>query len=807
MASPATTLQRSQLPSITATASPSHFSSSSPLQRLSTFKTPSSSSPAPPSSTTTNPSPSPLDSLSKDPILSPFLSPSFSSTSFSSAALSSGSPAFTAEHLHHAIRLLESQLRSDVLSRHSHLLHQLSSLKDAELSLSALRSAVSSLQSSVRRVRSDLSDHDSIQSKTIQLSNLHRTNQALQHTTRALRLSKKLRDVISASESEPEKLDLAKAAQLHCEVLTICDEFDLRGIDVVDEELNCVKETGEKLRSEAMKVLERGMEGLNQAEVGTGLQVLYNLRELKVTVEQLANKYMEIGVKSVGLTLDMKAISTSGGGGFGPGGIRGSGTPQIGGGAKAREALWQRMGNCMDRLHSIVVAVWHLQRVLSKKRDPFTHVLLLDEVIKDGDPMLTDRVWEALVKAFASQMKSAFTASSFVKEIFTMGYPKLFSLIENLLERISRDTDVKGVLPAITLEVKEQMVAAIEIFQTSFMALCLSRLTDLVNTVFPVSSRGSVPSKEQISRIVSRIQEEVEAVQLDGRLTLLVLREIDKVLLLLAERTEYQMSAGHEARRITGPATAEQVKNFALSQHLQEIHMRTSSMIAGLPFIAVDVLSPSLGAIYEVARDSVTPLFTAMIDRLESCILQIHDQNFGAYGIDAAMDNNASPYMEDLQRHASLVRPLSESGKLRMARDMAELELTIGQSLFPVEQLGPPYRALRAFRPLIFLETSQLGGSPLLQDLPPSVILHHLYTRGPDELESPLQRNRLTPLQYSLWLDSQGEDQIWKGIKATLDDYAAKIRSRGDKEFSPVYPLMHQLGSSLTENAAVSPKY
>jgi hypothetical protein len=162
----------------------------------------------------------------------------------------------------------------------------------------------------------------------------------------------------------------------------MCDEFDLREIDVVDEELSWVKETGEKLRSEAMKVLERGMEGLNQAEVGTGLQVFYNLGELKVTVEQLVNKYRGMGVKSVGLALDMKAISTSGGGGFGPGGIRGSGTPHIGGGAKAREGLWQRMGNCMDRLHSIVVAIWHLQRVLSKKRDPFTHVLLLDEVIK-----------------------------------------------------------------------------------------------------------------------------------------------------------------------------------------------------------------------------------------------------------------------------------------------------------------------------------------------------------------------------------------------------------------------------------------
>ncbi|KAK2661918.1 hypothetical protein Ddye_000492 [Dipteronia dyeriana] len=818
-------------------------SGSSPLQRFSSLKIPSSAAAITPTTTTT----SPLDAIATDPILAAFLYPSFSSTSFSSAALSSGSPASTAEQLHHAIRLLENQLRSEVLSRHTDLLNQLSSLNHAEHALSTVRSAISSLQSSVRRVRSELSDpYKSIKSKTLKLSNLHHTSELLQHTIRALRLSNKLRDLISASESEPEKLDLAKAAQLHCEIITMCKEYELKGIDVMDEELFYVKEVGEKLRKEAMKVLEGGMEGLNQAQVGTGLQVFYNLGELKVTVEHLVNKYKNMGVKSVSVALDMKAITGgSGGVGFGPGGIRGTGTPQIGGGAKAREGLWQRMGTCMDQLHSIVVAVWHLQRILSKKRDPFSHVLLLDEVIQEGDPMLTDRVWEALVKAFASQMKSAFTASSFVKEIFTMGYPKLLATIENLLERISRVTDVKGVLPAISLEGKDQMVAAIDIFQTAFLALCLSRLSDLVNTVFPVSSRGSVPSKEQIARIISCIQEEIEAVRLDGRLTLLVLREIGKVMILLAERAEYQISTGPEARQIAGPATSSQIKNFALCKHLQEIYTRISSMMTGLPAIAADVLSLSLGAVYGVACDSVTSLFQAMIDRLESCILQIHDQNFGVHGMDAAMDNNASPYMDELQtcilhfrseflsrllpssanvttagaetictrlvrsmasrvliffiRHTSLVRPLSESGKLRMARDMAELELAVGQNLFPVEQLGAPYRALRAFRPLIFLETTQLGASPLLQDLPPSVILHHLYCRGPDELLSPLQRNRLTHVQYSLWLDSQGEDQIWKGIKATLDDYAAKVRARGDKEFSPVYPLMLQVGSSLTE--------
>ncbi|KAI3780433.1 hypothetical protein L2E82_10414 [Cichorium intybus] len=827
----------------------------SSIQRLPTFKDRTTATTAgnPSSSTPPSSSLSLLDSFASDPIFSKFLSSDFDSTRFSSEALSSGTAAARAEKIQDGIRLLEKQLRSEVLSRHNDLLSQLSSVKDADSSLSSIRSAVSTLQSSVRRVRSEIADPNrQIRSKTVQLSNLHFTVDLLQSTVRVLRLSKKLRDVMA--EPEAEKLDLSKAAQLHSEILRLCNENDLSGIVPIDEELKWIFEAGQRLRSEGMRVLERGLEGFNQAEVGAGLQVFYNLGELRTTVDTLINKYKTQGVKSVSVALDMKTISSSGGGGFGgPGGIQRSGTPQLGGGAKAKEALWQRMATCMDHLHSVVVAIWHLQRVLSKKRDPFTHVLLLDEVMQEGDQILTARVWEAIVKSFANQMKSTFTASSFVKEIFTVGYPKLFSMIENLLERISRDTDVKGVLPAITAEGRDQMVSAIEVFQTAFLALCLSRLSDLVNTVFPMSNRGSVPSKEHISRIISRIQEEIEAVQLDARLTLLVLREINKVLLLLAQRAEYQISTGPEARQISGPATPSQIKNFTLCQHLQDIHASISAITKQLPPIATDILSPALNTIYEVACDSVTSLFQSMLDRLESTILQIHNQNFSPLGTDAAMDNHSSPYMEDLQkhithfrteflsrllpssakvisigtetictrlvrtmaarvliffiRHASLVRPLSESGKLRMARDMAELELAVGQNLYPVEQLGAPYRALRALRPVIFLETSQLGSSPVIQDLPASVVLHHLYSRGPDELQSPMQRNKLTALQYSLWLDSQGEDQIWKGIKATLDDYAVGVRARGEKEFSPVYPLMLSIGESIGENNVVSRKH
>lgn len=69
-------------------------------------------------------------------------------------------------------------------------------------------------------------------------------------------------------------LDLAKAAQLHYEISTLCSENELSGITVVDEELLWVNECGQKLRDEGIRVLERGLEGLNQAEVGAGLQVV-----------------------------------------------------------------------------------------------------------------------------------------------------------------------------------------------------------------------------------------------------------------------------------------------------------------------------------------------------------------------------------------------------------------------------------------------------------------------------------------------------------------------------------------------------
>lgn len=64
-----------------------------------------------------------------------------------------------------------------------------------------------------------------------------------------------------------------------------------------------------------------------------------------------------------------------------------------------QDVLWARLGEAMQQLHASAVAVWHLQRVLAKKRDPLSHDLFIDVVQLPAapdaasPPLPCDRFW------------------------------------------------------------------------------------------------------------------------------------------------------------------------------------------------------------------------------------------------------------------------------------------------------------------------------------------------------------------------------------------------------------------------------
>jgi len=58
-----------------------------------------------------------------------------------------------------------------------------------------------------------------------------------------------------------------------------------------------------------------------------------------------------------------------------------------------QDKLWEGIHAAVEQLVTSATAIWHLQRVAAKKRDPVTHACFLDEVCCPGEPLLTERYW------------------------------------------------------------------------------------------------------------------------------------------------------------------------------------------------------------------------------------------------------------------------------------------------------------------------------------------------------------------------------------------------------------------------------
>jgi hypothetical protein len=59
----------------------------------------------------------------------------------------------------------------------------------------------------------------------------------------------------------------------------------------------------------------------------------------------------------------------------------------------AQDKLWSGLKEVTEQMQAAAVSVWHLQRVVAKKRDPLSHVCFLDVLAPPGAPLLTDRFW------------------------------------------------------------------------------------------------------------------------------------------------------------------------------------------------------------------------------------------------------------------------------------------------------------------------------------------------------------------------------------------------------------------------------
>ena len=616
----------------------------------------------------------PLHEIKEDPALAPFLLEDFDGTAYASEVLASRSVQAASSGLAGGIAVLDRALKSEVSAHYDALLAQLGGIGEADRVLDIVRGGVYSLQESMGRVRDEVvTPHRVVSAKTRQLENLTKTVDTLHRIIRMLRLLARLKESLGAGGGGGGRRDanggaaggggdLAKAAKMLTDIREVEREGggDLAGIDVVDRDSRWLAGAARDIRSQAAAALKAGMDARSQAEVGAALQVYYNLGELNGAVDTQVAALAAGAVEAVKEALDPQRLAAAmggGGGGGGGGGAGGGGGGRGPGGAISRsamppsgqehrwaEALWQRLGAASEAMHAAGMAAWHLQRVLAKKRDPISHALFLDEATTGGSrPAPCERFLSAVAKGAGEAVQRAHAAAGFSRDTLLAGFPRLLTLLEGLHDRLARDSAdaAKGVPPAVRADGSDRraLLKAADAVQAAFLARSLTRLSEPVNALLSPSalqslagavdslalsgggggggggggSVGTRAAEEDVRRFLTRVRQELDGAAQHPALVSQVAGCVAKALRLMAQKAEFGVAAGPEARRLAvgTPATSAQRANAALAAALEEVCAALGAVAPQLPAASRAALEPALVQVAEVAAMAVAPVMKA----------------------------------------------------------------------------------------------------------------------------------------------------------------------------------------------------
>nr|XP_012421892.1 PREDICTED: conserved oligomeric Golgi complex subunit 5 isoform X1 [Odobenus rosmarus divergens] len=772
--------------------------------------------------------------LLQDECYSDFLNEDFDVKTYTSQSIHQAVIAEQLAKLAQGISQLDKELHLQVVARHEDLLAQATGIESLEGVLQMMQTRIGALQGAVDRMKAKIVEpYNKIVARTAQLTRLQVACDLLRRIIRILYLTKRLQGQLQGGSRE-----ITKAAQSLNELDYLSQGIDLSGIEVIENDLLFIARARLEVENQAKRLLEQGVETQNPTQVGTALQVFHNLGTLKDTITSVVDGYCATLEEHINSALDIKVLTQPSQSAV-RGGPGRSTMPTPGNTAAFRASLWTNMEKLIDHICTVCGQVQHLQKILAKKRDPVSHICFIEEIVKDGQSEILYTFWNSVTQALSSQFRMATDSSMFLKQAFEGEYPKLLRLYNDLWKRLQQySQNIQGKFNAsgttdlyVDLQHMEDdtqdifipkkpdydpekaLKDSLQPYEAAYLSKSLSRLFDPINLVFPPGGRNP-PSADELEGIIKTIASELNVAAVDADLTLAVSKNVAKTVQLYGVKSEQLLSTQGDASQVIGPLTEGQRRNVAVVNSLYKLYQSVTKTIHAL-----------MGS-------AVQPLLTSVGDAIEAIIITMHQEDFsGSLSSSGKPDGPCSLYMKELQgfiarvmsdyfkhfecldfvfdnteaiaqraielfiRNASLIRPLGEGGKVRLAADFAQMELAVGPFCRRVSDLGKSYRMLRSFRPLLFQTSEHVASSPALGDIIPfSIIIQFLFTRAPAELKSPFQRAEWSHARFSQWLDDHpSEKDRLLLIRGALEAYVQSVRSREGKEFAPVYPIMVQL--------------
>nr|KIR87103.1 hypothetical protein I308_02795 [Cryptococcus tetragattii IND107] len=715
--------------------------------------------------------------------------------------------------LNYGIEDVTKQLRQEITASHLLLLNHLTTSLSLSSHLSPIRSSLISLSASIDRLHSKIhTPYTNLSTLVRRQQNLRQIKDIARRASRfvivARRLETQLERMGNAPEEDGEKEKTEKRGELAKAALS-CAELDsllkdqsnepgddtssirLLDIDFVRAYSPSISRARDTVIEEMETMVFTGLQELNQTLLSSALQTAHNLRLLPDLVSNLLDDLNDAVTLRVTKAFDVSAIGK------------------------------ERLERVMDDVANCCIKVYTLEKVLRIKRDTLTQVEFFDEVMKRLDEKPSFTYWTTLAKAFETQTKEAAKSSSWLQQALSVGYPKLLRLFHDFFSRIAVHTDTvytqEHQSPEAVL-----VLRSISSFETLYLSRSTNRMSDVVASAVEqyVSARVNPPGPSDGVSVARTMTNELDSARFDPLLVRTVARNAAKILDGFIQTLDGMLIEDFTATSLIGPnATSAQQVNAQLVGCLYHCWLNVAYIEYDHTGKVWDILSPSINSLETTYRRITNSLDVAFRKEITSTLARIHRVNFNtpvdplAMGMDA---RGGSPYMQDLVDkigfvrsqilgrmslgeymkawvldlskfilrtfllHASITRPMGESGALKLTGDMTELEMGVTSLLstgkvqgtkdsVKVEQVGDEYVALRTFRTLLFANLESLANPVETVHIPPLIVLHHIIVRSP--LLLPHEFHGWSESEYVLWIEKhKDEKEQWELVERTVED-------------------------------------
>ncbi|KAG6333689.1 hypothetical protein ID866_5396 [Astraeus odoratus] len=616
-------------------------------------------------------------------------------------------------------------------------------------------------------------------------------------------------------DDAPEGLDgssQSSASANEDALLGSTDPIPLRSVNAVAAYIPLISDARTKVTREMEAMVIEGLTSLasfDQSLIASSLQTAYNLRVLPSLVARLVGDLSEVVEDRIRNTFDLSSISKE---------ILAKEPQQVSQGLlyKSRvrteptnvtapqfaAALWVRLEALVEQMSGCCVKV----------KDPFSLTV-------ENKPSST--FWTSLAKSLEKYTRDAAKSSTFLQQTLASGYPKLLRLFHEFFASIAVHTDT---VYTQTYQSAETILVlrALATFEGLYLSRSSTRLNEMVAQAFSAGIRAPPGANEAIG-IIRTVTNELDSARFDPLLVRAVAKNVATSLENVATKADTLIATDRSAVSLLGPlATPQQILNGQVASYLYHCWVKLDKLMEEHSNAVSAIIKPSIDKIHSGYDHVIEPLLTAIRREIAAIVCRLHRVDLERAVDPMAGMAGSSLYMKDLVDklnfiktgvlnnfapeatrlclpnivkyvirifvlHASIAKPLGESGKLQLTTDMTELEFTLNAFLVNnpqskrgsnLESIGEEYKTLRAMRPLLFLENSHLASPERTAGLPPLVVLHHILVRSPIPLPHTL--HGWQEAEYVRWVEEHSSQDALSLIESTLSHWE-KGSDRTDK--------------------------